>query len=53
MNILSVNDYSDNAVVQKFDIPGPANSISWFDDKMVFFIFFQLKICFFLVNRIK
>jgi hypothetical protein len=35
VQILSVNDYSDQNVVQKFSIPGVANSISWHDDKMV------------------
>jgi hypothetical protein len=35
VQVLSVNDYSDQNVVQKFPIPGVANSISWHDDKMV------------------
>jgi hypothetical protein len=35
VQILSINDYSDQNVVQKFSIPGVANSISWHDDKMV------------------
>eukprot|EP01080_Neovahlkampfia_damariscottae_P012659 gene12659-6559_t len=35
VNILSIDMNAEHHVVQKFDIPGPANNISWIDDKML------------------